>query len=86
MLARQAWRLIEYPNSLCARVLKGKYFTNGELVDMTFPKQVSPTWRVIEHGLDLVKKSESYGILARGRKSTYGGTHDCCISRLSESV
>jgi hypothetical protein len=56
MLAGQAWRLIEYPNSLCARVLKGKYFPNGELVDMTFPKQVSPTWRVIEHGLDLVKK------------------------------
>jgi hypothetical protein len=26
MLARQSWRLLKYPDSLCAKVLKAKYF------------------------------------------------------------
>jgi hypothetical protein len=84
-LARQAWRLIEYPNSLCARVLKGKYFPNRELVDTAFPKQVSPTWRATEHRLKLVKKGIIWRI-GSGRESTYGGIHGCCDSRHLGSV
>jgi hypothetical protein len=30
LLARQAWRLIQYPDSLCAQLLKAKYYPNGE--------------------------------------------------------
>src|SRR6185503_19619363 len=30
MLARQGWRLITEPSSLCAQVLKAKYFQNGD--------------------------------------------------------
>jgi hypothetical protein len=56
LLARQAWRLILYPNNLCARLLKAKYFPRGELVDTMFPSDASPSWRGIEHGLDLLKK------------------------------
>jgi hypothetical protein len=56
LLARQAWRLIKNPNSLCARVLKAKYYPNGDLVDTAFPREASPTWRAIEHGLELIKK------------------------------
>ena len=33
LLARQAWRLIDRPESLCARVLEAKYFPNGHLMD-----------------------------------------------------
>lgn len=33
LLARQAWRLINSPDSLCAMVLKAKYFLNGNLTD-----------------------------------------------------
>jgi hypothetical protein len=56
LLARQAWRLIQFPDSLCVRLLKAKYFQRGELIDMVFPKDASPTWRAIEHGLELLKK------------------------------
>jgi hypothetical protein len=56
LLARQAWRLIQFPDSLCARVLKAKYYPQRELIDTMFPGDASPTWRAIEHGLDLLKK------------------------------
>jgi hypothetical protein len=56
LLARQAWRLIQFPDGLCARLLKAKYFPRGELIDTVFPSDASPTWRSIEHGLALVKK------------------------------
>lgn len=32
MLARQAWRLVAFPDSLCAKVLKAKYYPNGNLL------------------------------------------------------
>lgn len=56
LLARQAWRLIEFPDSLCAKVLKAKYYPHGSLIDTTFGPNASPAWRGIEHGLDLLKK------------------------------
>jgi hypothetical protein len=56
LLARQAWRLIQFLNSLCARLLKAKYYPRGELVDTFFSSEASPTWREIEHGLNLLKK------------------------------
>jgi hypothetical protein len=56
LLAKQAWRLIDRPDSLCARVLKTKYYPNGNLLDTSFPIDQSPTWRAIVHGLELLKK------------------------------
>ena len=41
-LAKQAWRLIQRPDSLCARVLKSKYYPNGNLVDTVFATDASP--------------------------------------------
>jgi hypothetical protein len=41
---------------LYARVLKAKYYRNGDLVDTVFPGETSPTKKAIEHGLELVKK------------------------------
>ena len=29
MLAKQYWRIIQHPNSLLDKALKGKYFPNG---------------------------------------------------------
>jgi hypothetical protein len=56
LLAKQAWRLIFYPESLCARVLKAKYFCNGNLLDTVTTRDASQTWRAIEYGLTLLKK------------------------------
>jgi hypothetical protein len=55
LLARQAWRLINAPNSLCARLLKSKYYPSGELSDTAFGQNVSPCWQGISHGLELLK-------------------------------
>jgi hypothetical protein len=43
LLARQAWRLIQQPNTLCAQVLKAKYFPQGLLLDTVFSGNASPT-------------------------------------------
>ena len=56
MLARQAWRLLFYPNSLCSRLLKAKYFPNGNLLDTVFTGNASNTWCAIEYGIELLKK------------------------------
>jgi len=61
LLARQAWRLVFYPESLCARVLKAKYFPRGNLLDTVTAGDASPSWRGIEHGLALLK----HGVLYR---------------------
>jgi hypothetical protein len=67
--------LIQYPESLCARLLKAKYYPNGEIVDTVFPGDGSPTWKVLEFGLELVKKRMQYGGSGQEPKSKYGVTH-----------
>jgi hypothetical protein len=78
LLAKQAWRLIERPNNLCARVLKAKYYPNGELLDMAFPTIQSPTWRAILHGLELLKQGVCWQI---GRGSSVRIWRDPWIPR-----
>jgi hypothetical protein len=56
LLARQAWRLLAFPDSLCGRVLKAKYYPNGELIDTVFTGNPSSTWTAISFGLELLKK------------------------------
>jgi hypothetical protein len=56
LLARQAWRFLERPNSLCARLLKAKYYKSGSLLDTVFPVNASPVWKGIKYGLELLKR------------------------------
>lgn len=56
LLARQAWRLIQQPHSLCARVLKARYYPQGHILDTVFTGQPSLTWYAIAYGLELLKK------------------------------
>jgi hypothetical protein len=61
LLARQAWRLIQNPSSLCARVLKARYFPHGNILDTVFSSDPSPVWKGVEFGLELLKE----GIISR---------------------
>lgn len=56
LLAKQSWRLLQNPDSLCARVIKLKYYPHGNLLDTVFASDASPVWRGIEAGLELLKK------------------------------
>jgi ribonuclease HI len=56
LLAKQAWRILTVPSSLCARVLKARYFKHSDLLHAGCPGQGSFTWRSILHGRDLLKR------------------------------
>lgn len=47
---------MQNPDSLCARVLKSKYYPKGDLLDTVFSVNASPVWRGTEFGLELLKK------------------------------
>jgi hypothetical protein len=62
MLGRQCWRLLTEPDSLCARVLKGRYFPNCDFWDAPKPRSASYTWRSIMAGNELVQNGVRWGI------------------------
>ncbi|KAA3486342.1 reverse transcriptase [Gossypium australe] len=45
LLAKKGWRLINYPDSLLARVLKAKYFPNSNFLNSQLGNLPSLTWR-----------------------------------------
>jgi hypothetical protein len=45
MLAKQVWRLIDAPNSLCARILCGKYYPDGDILKAGPKARSSFTWQ-----------------------------------------
>jgi hypothetical protein len=77
LLARQSWRLLQFPDSLCARILKVSTMRT-ELVDTVFSGEASPTWRVIEHGLELLKKGIIWRISTGEKVNIW---RDPCIPR-----
>jgi hypothetical protein len=44
------------PDSLCARVLRGKYFPNGDFLSATKSRRSSKTWRSILQGQDVLNR------------------------------
>jgi hypothetical protein len=56
MLAKQCWRLLSDPDSLCAQVLRAKYYPDGDLVNAVLKKNSSFTWRSIMLGLKTFKR------------------------------
>ena len=51
MLARQGWRLLLNPDSLCAQVLRAKYFPDGDLLSVVEKPGISYSWRSIVRGV-----------------------------------
>jgi hypothetical protein len=56
MLGKQGWRIMSNPSSLCARVLKGKYFPTGEFLTARKKKNSSHTWRAILTGRSVLQR------------------------------
>lgn len=56
MLAKQGWRLIHNPGSLCARILKAKYYPATFLLEARVKEGCSYTWRSIMQGVGVLKE------------------------------
>lgn len=50
LLGKHGWRFLTHPDSLCSRVLKGKYFPDSEFMQAGAPKSSSATWKAIIAG------------------------------------
>ena len=62
MLAKQSWRLISQPDSLCARVLKAKYYPNCNILKASPKKGSSFTWQSIMAGLNTFKRGHIWRV------------------------
>ncbi|XP_033146952.1 uncharacterized protein LOC103867351 [Brassica rapa] len=56
LLAKQAWCILQRPNSLVARVFQSKYWRNGSFMDCGEGTRPSYAWRSILHGRELLVK------------------------------
>ena len=50
LLGKHGWRFMTKPDSLCTRVMKGRYFPDCDFMQATIPKSASATWRAIIAG------------------------------------
>lgn len=62
MLAKLSWRILEEPNYLISRVLKGKYCNYADFMDCSVPNTASHGWRGILAGRDLLAKYLGWAI------------------------
>ena len=61
LLAKQCWRLIQYPDSLAAIIIKEKYFSRGDFLSAKLGSRPSFAWRSLLTGHELL----SVGLLWR---------------------
>ena len=55
MLGKQGWRLMTRPDSLCTKVLKGRYFHDSDFLSASRKKHASHTWRAILAGREVLQ-------------------------------
>ena len=56
MLDKQVWRLIDDPNSLCAQILRAKYYPSGDILNAGPKAGSSFTWQSIVAGIQTFKR------------------------------
>ncbi|KAM6588205.1 hypothetical protein CsatA_010810 [Cannabis sativa] len=54
LLAKQAWRIFQNPNTLLARILKARYYPNGDFMAAAKGSYSSMTWQGLCWGRDLL--------------------------------
>jgi hypothetical protein len=62
MLAKQGWRLVIAPGSLCAQVLKAKYYPHTSILEANPFGSMSYSFRSILKGVDLLKEGTIWRI------------------------
>ena len=60
LLSKQVWRIMQYPNCLMARMLRARYFSDGDIIKATLKKKASYAWKSILYGRDLITKGLRY--------------------------
>lgn len=56
LLGKQGWRLMTCPDSLCTKVIKGKYFPNDSFMAATKKKRSSDVWKAMLFGCEALSK------------------------------
>jgi hypothetical protein len=56
MLSKQVWRLIVAPESLCAQILRAKYYPSGNILTAELKKGASFTWQSLMAGMNTFKR------------------------------
>ena len=62
LLAKQCWRLIENYDSLCARVLRARYYPTDDILNCTLKKGSSFVWQSIFAGIQTFKKGSIWRV------------------------
>lgn len=81
LLAKQAWHLLQFPNSLLATVLKAKYFHNSELLTAPERGNSSYVWKSIFAALGFLRKGVIFDITSN--KYSWSSSTDECFSTKS---
>jgi hypothetical protein len=71
MLAKQCWRLMEQPDSLCVRVLHARYYLDGNLLNAKLKSGRLYTWQSVIHGMHDFKRGWIRRV-GKGTKLIYG--------------
>jgi hypothetical protein len=61
LLTKQSWRLWQTLNSFLVKIMEGKYFMGGNILDAKLGAKPSYAWRSIRDSCDLLK----YGLIWR---------------------